>query len=136
MIELKIDNLDDLFPSEPANGQGFGYARPTIRRGFVQPFGNDPSQWPIQVLTSTGQSIFYQTSIDRDSGGVTLRLNQMPQMGEAKEIRISSIIRASAKIPFEFMTSRCLGFRPVQQLGLPGRRPFGKRHLQVSSPGR
>ncbi len=33
---------------------------------------------------------------------MTLRLNQMPQMDEIKEIRISSIIHASAKIPFEF----------------------------------
>ncbi len=102
VIELTIDDLDDLFPSEPVDGPGFGGRPPMIRRGFVQPFGNDPSQWPIQVLTSTGQGIFYQMSIDRDSGRVTLRLNQIPQMGEVKEIRISSIIRASATIPFEF----------------------------------
>ncbi len=102
VFELTIDDLDDLFPAEPVDGQGFGGRPLTIRRGFVRPFGNDPSQWPIQILTSTGQSIFYQTSVDRDSRRVSLRLNQMPQMGEIKEIRISSIIRASATIPFEF----------------------------------
>ncbi len=68
VIELTIDDLDDLFPAEPVDGQGFGGRPPTMRRGFVRLFGNEPSLWPIQVLTSTGQSIFYQTSIDQDSG--------------------------------------------------------------------
>ena len=71
-------------------------------RGMGPRFGTDPSQWPIQILTSTGQSSFYQTSIDQDSGHVTFRFPQMPQLGEAEEIRISSIVRAGAKIPFEF----------------------------------
>ncbi len=101
-IELTIDDLDDLFPAEPVNGQGFVGRPGMIRRGFVGPIGNDPSHWPIRILTSTGQSTYYQTSVDRESGRVTLRLNQMPQMDEVKEIRISSIIRASTKVPFEF----------------------------------
>jgi hypothetical protein len=102
VIELKIDDLDELFPAEPVNGPGLG-----PRAGMMAPvLGNRPggnvSQWPIQVLASRGQNVFYQTSIDWDSGRVTLRVTQMPQPGEPKEIRISSMIRASARIPFEF----------------------------------
>ncbi len=102
VIELTIDDLDELFPGEPINGLGFGGRPQMMGRGMGPRFGTDPSQWPIQILTSTGQSSFYQTSIDQDSGHVTFRFPQMPQLGEAKEIRISSIVRAGAKIPFEF----------------------------------
>ena len=113
VIELTIEDLDELFPAEPANGPGLG-ARVGIlgpglgaRAAMMGPglgprFGGDTSQWSIVVRTSTGQNAFSQTSIDWDSGRVTLRVTQMPQPGEAKEIRISSIVRATAKIPFEF----------------------------------
>jgi len=70
--------------------------------GFGPRLGGDMSHWPIVVRTSRGQNAFSQMSIDRDSRRVTLRVTQMPQPGEAKEIRISSIVRATAKIPFEF----------------------------------
>jgi len=39
---------------------------------------------------------------DRDSGRLKLRVQQMPQIGEMKEVRVSNIIRARTKIPFEF----------------------------------
>ena len=71
-------------------------------RALANRAARDASQWPIQVLTSGGQQLFPQTSIDWDSGRVTLRVAQAPRPGEAKEIRISSIVRASARIPFEF----------------------------------
>jgi hypothetical protein len=103
VIELTIDDLDELFPAEPVDGPGFAGGRAPMRgRAMGLPFGNDLSQWPIQILTSTGQNTFFQTSIGPESGRLILRLNQMPQLGEAKEIRISSIVRATAKIPFEF----------------------------------
>ena len=70
-------------------------------RGF-RSFGGTPSQWPIRIVTATGQDVHFQTSIDQDSGAVTLRTIRMPQMAEAKEIRISGVIRAATKIPFEF----------------------------------
>ncbi len=101
-IELTIEDLDDLIPAEGVNGVGLGARAGMMGRGFGPRNGGDASQGSIQILTSTGQNTFYQTSIDRDSGRVTLSFPQMPQMGEAKEIRISSIVRATAKVPFEF----------------------------------
>jgi hypothetical protein len=102
VIELTIEDLDDLFPADGVNGVGLGARAGMIGRGFGPHNGGDASQGSIQILTSTGQNTFYQTSIDRDSGRVTLSFPQMPQMGEAKELRISSIVRATAKVPFEF----------------------------------
>jgi hypothetical protein len=102
IIELTIDDMDELLPAESVNGPGFAGRPAMMGQGFIRSFGGDPSRWPIQVLTSTGQSAFFQPSIGQASGRVTLRLNQMPQMGEVKEIRISSIVRATAMVSFEF----------------------------------
>ncbi len=102
LIELTIEDADELFPAEPANGQVLGARARMMGPGFGPRSGGDMSGWPIVVRTSRGQNVFSQTSIDRDSGRVTLRVTQMPQPGEAKEIRISSMVRATAKIPFEF----------------------------------
>lgn len=101
VIELKIDDLDELFPAETVNGPGLGARSGMMPSGFANRAGGDASQWPIQVLTSKGQNVFSQTSFDWDSGRVTLRVARVPQPGEAREIRISSIVRAAAKIPFE-----------------------------------
>jgi len=99
VIELTIDDVDDLFPAEAAKlGARAGMMAP----GIGPRFGGDMSGWPIVVRTSRGQNAYSQTSIDRDSGRVTLRVTQMPQAGEPKEIRISSVVRATAKVPFEF----------------------------------
>jgi hypothetical protein len=98
VIELTIENLDELFPADPASGLGRGVPGGMMGSGF----GGAGSGWPIQVITSRGQNAFFQTSIDRDSGRVTLRVANMRQTGEAKEIRITSIVRATAKVPFEF----------------------------------
>ena len=113
VIELTIEDVDELFPAEPVNGQvlgarggimgpGLGARGGMMGPGFGPHLGGDMSGWPIVVRTARGQNAFSQTSIDRDSGRVTLRVPQMPQPGEAKEIRISSIVRATARIPFEF----------------------------------
>ena len=64
--------------------------------------GGDMSQWTIQVVTTKGRNVFSQTSIDWDSGTVTVRVTQVPQQGDLKEVRISGLTRATAKIPFEF----------------------------------
>ena len=76
--------------------------------GFGPRLGGDMSGWPIVVRTARGQNAFSQTSIDRDSGRVTLRVAQMPQPGEAKEIRISSMVRPQPKSPSNSMTFPCL----------------------------
>jgi len=102
VIELTIEDLDELFPAEPVNGPGLAGRGGMMGPGFGTRFGGEVAGWPFVVRTSNGQNVFTQASIDRDSGRVTLRVPQMPQPGEAKEIRISSIVRATAKIPFEF----------------------------------
>jgi hypothetical protein len=113
VIELTIEDVDELFPPGPANGPGVGGRGVMMRQGvggrgvmmgpgFAPRLGGDMSGSPIVVRTASGQNAFSQTSIDFDSGRVTLRVTRMPQPGEAKEIRISSIVRATAKIPFEF----------------------------------
>ena len=71
-------------------------------RGFGPRSGSDPSQWPIQILTSKHQYAIYELSFDRDSGSVTLRFPRMTQPDEAKELRFLSFVRATVKIPFEF----------------------------------
>src|SRR6185312_28461 len=69
VIELTIDDLDDLLGGEPVAGPGFGGGRaPMVVQAMGPRFGNDPSRWPIQILTATGQNLYYQPSIDRDSG--------------------------------------------------------------------
>ena len=101
LIELSIEDLDELFPDEPGNGMGFA-ARGGMMAGMGNPrFGGD-ARSPIQVIDSRGQNVFFQSTIDRDSGRVTLRMPNLPQVGAIKEVRLSSIIRAKAKIPFEF----------------------------------
>jgi hypothetical protein len=102
VIELLIDNLDDLFPVDPVNGPGPGAPVGKMARGMVRRPGVATSHSPVEVRTSGGQIAFSNTSVDWESGRVTLRVIPTPQWGEAKEIRISSIIRATAKIPFEF----------------------------------
>jgi hypothetical protein len=101
-IELKFDDLDEVFPAEPARTPGRGLRTGMMGGGLEPRMGSDPSQWPIQLLTANGQYVFCATKIDRDSGRVTLTLPPMNQMNDASEIRISSIVRAIAKIPFEF----------------------------------
>ena len=102
VIELTIDNLDDLSPVDPVNGPRPGAPVSKLARGFGSRPGVATSHSPIQVRTSGGQNAFSNTSVDWESGRVTLRLMPTPQWGEAKEIRISGSIRATAKIPFEF----------------------------------
>ena len=101
VIELQIDDLDELFPPEPVSRAGLGPRPAMMGPGVVNRFSNDPSLSPIQVVSTKGQNLFCQTSFDWESGRITLRAPQMPQ-DQAKEIRISAMIRASAQIPFDF----------------------------------
>ena len=102
-IELTPDDLNDLLPADPVNGMVQG-VRGGMMGGMVQGpgFGFNNSQGPIEVITSQGQNALFQTSVDRDSGRVTLMVNHAPQMGDLKEIRFSSIVRARTKVAFEF----------------------------------
>jgi hypothetical protein len=102
-IELTPDDLNDLLPAHPVNGMVQG-VRGGMMGGMVQGpgFGFNNSQAPIEVITSQGQNALFQTSVDRDSGRVTLNVNHAPQMGDLKEIHISSIVRARTKVAFEF----------------------------------
>jgi hypothetical protein len=102
-IELTPDDLNDLLPVDPVNGMVQG-VRGGMMGGMVQGagFGFNNSQAPIEVITSQGQNASFQTSVDRDSGRVTLMVNHAPQMGDLKEIRFSSIVRARTKVAFEF----------------------------------
>ena len=104
VIELKFDDLDEVFPEEPVSGEGGGARAGMMGRSSGPRLGSNPSQFQsaIQILTSNGQELFCETKIDRDSGRVTLRFPPTNEMNQAKEIRISSIVRATAKIPFEF----------------------------------
>jgi hypothetical protein len=102
VIELTIDNVDDLFPVDPVNGPGSGAPVGRMARGFGGRPGVATSHSPIEVRTTGGQNAFSNMSVDWESGRVTLRVIPTPQFGDAEEIRISSIIRATAKIPFEF----------------------------------
>jgi hypothetical protein len=102
-IELTPDDLNDLLPADPVNGVVQG-VRGGMMGGMVQGpgFGFNNSQGPIEVITSQGQNAFFQTSVDRDSGRVTLNVNRSTQIGDVKEIRISSIVRARTRVAFEF----------------------------------
>ncbi len=102
VIELTIDILDDLFPVDPVNAPQPGAPLRKLARGFGSRPGVTTSHSPIEVRTSGGQNAFSNTSVDWESGRVTLRVIPTPQWGDAKEIRISSIVRATAKVPFEF----------------------------------
>jgi hypothetical protein len=101
LIELAIENLDEHFPDESANGLAPGM-RPGVFGRAAPLFRANGSQWPIQVVDSTGQNVFFQVTVDRNSGRVTLHMPPRPGMAQAKEIRVSSLVRATVKIPFEF----------------------------------
>jgi hypothetical protein len=101
LIELAIENLDEHFPDESANGLAPGM-RPGVFGRAAPLFRLNASHWPIQVVDSTGQNVFFQATVDRDSGRVTLHMPPRPGMAQAKEIRVSSLVRATVKIPFEF----------------------------------
>ncbi len=109
VIELSIDDIDELFPTEPMPGPGFGARRGMMGgmgmgmgMGMGARFASGGLQGPIQVITSKGQNAFYQMSMVGDSGRITLRVNHMLQMGESKEIRIATMVCATTKVPFEF----------------------------------
>jgi hypothetical protein len=100
-IELKFDDLEELFPAEAVDGAERGGRSGMMGRGF-RPGNANPAHAPIQIVSSNGQYLFYNTSVDRDSGRVTLRIMGMNPINEPKELRISSVVRATTKIPFEF----------------------------------
>jgi hypothetical protein len=102
VIELTIDNIDELFLVGPVNGPEPGAPVGRMARAFAGSPGFAIYQSPIEVRTSEGQIAIFQTSIAWDSGHVRLIVNQTPTFRAAKEIWISSIVHATAKVPFEF----------------------------------
>ncbi len=104
VIVLSIEEIDQLFPGQSDNGPrepgvgGMGGFSTPQRFGA----GNDP-QSPIQIINTRGQDVFLQAVCDRDAGRLTLNVPQQTQpIGEIKEIRVSSIVRAKTKVPFAF----------------------------------
>jgi len=102
VIELTIEEIDQLFPEQTPNVPGLDARNRMIAMSTpMRSTGGDP-QSPIQLINAQGQSMFYQSMLDRDSGRLKLNMLQMPQMGEMKEIRVSNIIRARTTVSFEF----------------------------------
>jgi hypothetical protein len=101
MIVLSIADVEQLFPGEMVVSQGFGGA-PVLKTPFRPRFGGETYHSPIRVFTSNGRSAFFQTSIDPESLRVSVSVTPIRQLGEPKEIRISSIVGTTAKVPFEF----------------------------------
>ena len=68
VIELTIEDLDELFPAEPANGPGLGaraMARLGARAGMLGPglgprFGGDTSQWPSSFAPRQARTPFHR----------------------------------------------------------------------------
>ncbi len=102
VIELTIDDVDELFPEESMPFAGFGARRRTMGALRMGPGPAAGSQAPVQVITSTGQTAYCQMSLAGDSGRMILRVTRMPEMGEIKEIRIATMVRAKTQVPFEF----------------------------------
>jgi hypothetical protein len=102
VIELTIDDVDELFPDDAVMAGGFGPRRRMMGALRIGPVSGPGSQSPLQVITSTGQSAYCQMSLAGDSGRTILRVTRAPQLGEIKEIRIATLVRAQTQVPFEF----------------------------------
>ncbi len=101
VIVLEIDDLNELFPSDP-NSPGVGPRPGMMAPDLVTRPGGNAAHSAIQIVSTRGQNLFAQTSIDWDAGRVTLRTPLILQAGEPREVRISGTIRASTRIAFEF----------------------------------
>ncbi len=103
VIELTIEERDTSAPQEWSleYPPGSPFARHwRLLHGGI---GADSPLSRIQVVDSRGQVTVSQfAGSQQGSGPVTLRLALSPQSGVSKEIRLWSIVRATAKIPFEF----------------------------------
>jgi hypothetical protein len=102
-IELMIEELDTLTREKRSIDYPPGSPFGRHWRLLVGGIGPHSPLSRIQVVDARGQDTFSQfTSSQQGSGPVALRLTPSPRSGESKEIRLWSIVRTTAKIPFEF----------------------------------
>jgi hypothetical protein len=102
-IELMIEELDTGAPEEQSvdypPGPPFGRHWRLLGGGI----GPHSPMSRIQVVDAQGKDSFSQIGgSQQGSGPLTLRLTHTPGSGASKEIRLWSIVRTTAKIPFEF----------------------------------
>jgi hypothetical protein len=103
VIELMIDELDTRAPEEQSidypPGSPFAKHQRLIHGGIG--LHNPLSR--IQVVDARGKDTFSQfSSSQQGTGPVTLRLTLSPGSGGSEKIGLWSIVRTTAKIPFEF----------------------------------
>jgi hypothetical protein len=102
-IELTVEELDTGAPEEPSIDYPPG---PPCGRHWRLLGGGIGPHHPlssIQVVDERGRDTFSQSGgSQQGSGPVTLKLTPFGGTGESKEIRLWNIVRATAKIPFEF----------------------------------
>jgi hypothetical protein len=103
VIELTIEERDTSAPQERSleYPPGSPFARHwRLLHGGI---GADYPLSRIQVVDSRGQdTVSLSASVQQGSGPVTLKLAPSQQSGMSKEIRLWSIVHATARIPFEF----------------------------------
>jgi hypothetical protein len=102
-IELMIKELDTRAPEEQSIDYPPGSPFSRHWRLLAGGIGAHSPLSRIEVVDARGQDTFSQfQGSQQGSGPVTLRLTPSPRSGESKEIRLWSIVRTTAKIPFEF----------------------------------
>jgi hypothetical protein len=104
-IELTIEERDASAQPEDPHSLEYPPGSPFGRHWRLL-HGGIGADWPlsrIQVVDSRGRDTFSRSGgSQQGSGPVTLRLAPSPGSGASKEIRLWTIVRAAAKIPFEF----------------------------------
>jgi hypothetical protein len=99
-IELTIEELDLGAPEERSNDFTAFAGHWRLLHGAL---GIDSPLSRIQVVDSRGRVTFTLSGgSQQGSGPLLMNLTPCPGAGESKEFRLSTIVRASAKIPFVF----------------------------------
>lgn len=101
VIELQVAELEEIAGAQDPAGPD-GPARAPVGRPSMMLLDSNALGLSIQAIMSGGRNASYHASVSRGAGGITLRVNTLPQLGELKELRISERISAVAKVPFEF----------------------------------